>query len=50
MMIGNLGQGIEPVHRGKNGTPFLGQQRLGRTPNRLAVINNKYFKPLQIGC
>src|SRR3984957_16748945 len=47
LMIGDFGQRIETVHRREDFAALFGQQRLRRTANRLAVIDDEHFEALE---
>src|SRR5579871_1509392 len=49
LMIGNLGERIEAVHRREDLTAFLAQECLGGAPDRLAVIDDQDLQTAQRG-
>jgi hypothetical protein len=48
LVIGDLGERIEPVDRGEDLTALLRQQRLRRAADRLAVIDYEYLQTLEL--
>ena len=46
-MVGDLRQRVEAVFGGEDLAAFLGQQRFGGAPNRLAVVDHEHLEPVQ---
>jgi hypothetical protein len=45
LMIGNLGQSVEAIHRGEYLAAFFSQQRLGGTTNSLTIVDHQDLEP-----
>src|SRR5512134_1260663 len=47
LVVGNLGQRVEAIHGREHFAALLGQQRLRRTADRLAVVDDEHFQTAQ---
>src|SRR5579864_9360828 len=48
LVVGYLGEGVEAIDRREDLAALLGEQRLGRAPDGLAVVDDEDLQPLKL--